>query len=306
MLNGLSEELKDTALKLLANEKYDSLAIGLIDLKEMSYETWAVHEGASEKNLYFDLASVSKVLNLASTYLAHPKWFDEDLKLLLNHQAGLPSWGRLSKHGWRETLKQFPIQKSASVYSDYSPLRLMLELEERQKIKLSNVVREWLDSEVVFWKELPADAICPVTGERDGEPISGVVHDPNAYNLNEFCAHAGLFGTVDGVCRTILNLQDKYKLTEVINQEFDTNKNLDRFVLGWDRAQDLEKTLAGKGCSDRTFGHLGFTGTSVWIDLKKMKGIVILSNATKFYWYDKDGINNIRRTLGNLYWKNNS
>lgn len=295
--------LKDKALELLANEKFDSLAIGLIDLKEMSFESWEVHENPLEKNLFFDLASVSKVLIGASTYLAHPDWFDENLKLLLCHQASLPSWGRLSTSDWKETLKSFPIQKTSAVYSDYSPLRLMLELEERQKVKLSTVIKDWLDSEVKFWKDLPSEAICPVTGERDGEPISGVVHDPNAYNLNQFCSHAGLFGTINGVCRTILNLQEKYKLTEVINREYQTNKNLDRFILGWDRVQDLEKTLAGKGCSEKTFGHLGFTGTSVWIDIEKMKGIVILSNATKYYWYDKDGINNIRRTLGNLYWQ---
>lgn len=298
------ELIKNKALELLANEKFDSLAIGLIDLKEMSYEAWEVHDSPVEKNHYFDLASVTKVLVLGSTYLAHPEWFDENLKLLLCHQGGLPSWGRLSTSDWKQTLKQFPIQKSPAVYSDYSPLRLMLELEERHKIKLSDVIREWLDTEVRFWKDLPANVTCPVTGERNGKPISGVVHDPNAYNLNQFCAHAGLFGTIDGVCRTVLNLQEKYKLTEAIKREYETNKNLDRFILGWDRAQDLEKTLAGKGCSDKTFGHLGFTGTSLWIDLEKMKGIVILSNATKYYWYDKEGINNIRRTLGNLYWQN--
>lgn len=300
------EKLKNTALELLANEKFDSFAIGLIDLKELSYETWACHEDNNiKKNLFFDLASVTKPLVLASSYLAHPEWFDENLKLLLCHQAGLPSWGRISKTDWRSYLKQFPISKSSAVYSDYSPLRLMIELEEKQKIKLQSVIKEWLDPEVVFWKDLASDAICPVSGEREGKPIRGVVHDPNAYNLDEFCSHAGLFGTVDGVCRTILNLQEKYKLCDVINSEYEKNKNLDRFILGWDRAQDLEMTLAGKGCSDRTFGHLGFTGTSVWIDLKKMKGIVILSNATKYYWYDKEGINKIRRTLGSLYWQSN-
>jgi CubicO group peptidase (beta-lactamase class C family) len=76
-----------------------------------------------------------------------------------------------------------------------------------------------------------------------------------------------------------------------------------RFVNGWDRAQDLENTLAGTGCSEHTFGHLGFTGTSIWIDPVKKLGHVILSNATKLYWYDKQDLNNFRRLIGQRIWQ---
>ena len=61
-------------------------------------------------------------------------------------------------------------------------------------------------------------------------------------------------------------------------------------------------TLAGNGCSQATAGHLGFTGTSVWIDFEKEVGHIILSNATQNYWYEKAGLNQLRRTIGQLVW----
>ncbi len=64
-----------------------------------------------------------------------------------------------------------------------------------------------------------------------------------------------------------------------------------------------DDTLAGRGCGEFTFGHLGFTGTSIWIDPEKMKGHVILSNATKFHWFDKTNLNDMRRVIGEQVWK---
>jgi CubicO group peptidase (beta-lactamase class C family) len=51
-----------------------------------------------------------------------------------------------------------------------------------------------------------------------------------------------------------------------------------------------------------TFGHLGFTGTSIWIDPQKKKGHVILTNATKKYYYDRQGLNDLRRQIGEAIW----
>ena len=49
----------------------------------------------------------------------------------------------------------------------------------------------------------------------------------------------------------------------------------ERFILGFDTVQNPSNTLAGAGCSDSCFGHLGFTGTSFWIDAKKEIGHII-------------------------------
>jgi CubicO group peptidase (beta-lactamase class C family) len=66
---------------------------------------------------------------------------------------------------------------------------------------------------------------------------------------------------------------------------------------------DKANTLAGLGCSENTFGHLGFTGTSFWIDLEKARGAVILTNATQSYWYERSGLTNLRKTIGEAIWK---
>ena len=89
-----------------------------------------------------------------------------------------------------------------------------------------------------------------------------------------------------------------------MNEKLYNSQN--RFENGWDRVEDPSSTLAGAGCSNRTFGHLGFTGTSIWIDSVKKLGHVILSNATKNYWYDKKSLNIYRRNLGKLVWENQS
>ncbi len=67
-----------------------------------------------------------------------------------------------------------------------------------------------------------------------------------------------------------------------------------------------ENTLAGNGASDRVFGHLGFTGTSIWIDSACKFGYTLLTNATKDYWYAKKDLNQFRKNLGGLLWQDES
>jgi CubicO group peptidase (beta-lactamase class C family) len=105
---------------------------------------------------------------------------------------------------------------------------------------------------------------------------------------------------VDGVCKTLLKLQQETDLIDLVKRGLVNHPH--RFIFGWDRVENPKETLAGNGCSANTFGHLGFTGTSVWIDADKLMGHVILSNATRDGWYRKDGLNEIRRAIGSLVW----
>ena len=79
-------------------------------------------------------------------------------------------------------------------------------------------------------------------------------------------------------------------------------KSTERFVGGWDRVLDAQNTLAGKGAGPVTFGHLGFTGTSLWIDCNKRKGVAILTNATQKYYYHREALNNLRQKIGEAVW----
>lgn len=297
------DKLKSKAIELLLQQDFDCLAVGVIDFKNNSYECFELtrDKESSTPKYYFDLASVSKVLNLAASYLLHPELFTEEMKLLLDHRGGLPSWGLLDTSNWKEVLLSYEIKESPTLYSDYSALRLMLEIEKKAGVKLSEIVKSYWDNELLFWKDLQGSMHCPVTGFRHGNAISHEIHDPNAYVINEYTSHAGLFSTIRGICQSVINLDRK---TDFVASFKDIDKKKEhRFYQGWDTVENLEQTLAGKCCSAATFGHLGFTGTSLWIDPKIQRGAVILSNATKHYWYDKNGINEIRRTLGEMIWQ---
>ena len=161
----------------------------------------------------------------------------------------------------------------------------------------SFVKGDWNEEALCHWKELKNPHLCPSTGlcVNDKE-IRGVPHDPNAYALGEFCSHAGLFATLDGLAQTLFAMNRNYQLIERVQQEMKRHSH--RFVFGLDRVEDVQATLAGKGCSLETFGHLGFTGTSFWIDAHSLKGHIILTNAT-----NKEGTKDFRRSMGEILWR---
>jgi CubicO group peptidase (beta-lactamase class C family) len=284
----------------------DAVAVGVINFKTEYFDCFEVTnsegvlEVSFEPRIYFDLASLTKPLTNSLAYFLRPDIFSGELELCLNHRGSLPSWGLLPSVGWREQILAYPVREAQTLYSDFSSLRVMLELEKNglnQKEFCSSV---W-DEKTVFWTDLPLDAICLQTGFKRSLPNFGEVHDPNAWNLKTFCSHAGLFSPVDGLCRTLLNYQKKTDFIQKVRSDLSTHKN--RFSWGWDRIENPESTLAGRGCGQFTFGHLGFTGTSIWIDSDRMLGHVILSNAVKYHWFDKANINDIRRALGEVVWQ---
>ena len=154
----------------------------------------------------------------------------------------------------------------------------------------------------VFWKDLN-DEYCPSTGFRSGREIRGVVHDPNAYVIDEFCSHAGAFATIEGLAKTFLKLNESTDFIKRVADEAE-KKCEQRFIWGFDTASKDGNSLAGNGCFKHTFGHLGFTGTSIWIDPQKMIGSLLFSNATKWFWYDKVLLNELRRHTGRRVWEN--
>lgn len=289
----------------MADQHFDSIAVGVIDFNSKSFDSfeWQAGVFSTKPYLYFDLASVTKVLTNSAIRLKHPELFDEKMMLLLNHKAGLPMGGLVSKKKWREEILAYDIVESPTLYSDYSSLRCMLEIEKKSGKRLEDLCTFYFDKELVHWMKLPEDSFSPETGWRNKKIISGEVHDNNCYNISEFISHAGLFATVSGLCRSLLNLEKEVDMIKKVNSAYENQKAEDRYILGFDRVQDLQNTLAGSGASMKTFGHTGFTGTSFWIDIEKMKGAVILTNATQSYWYERTGLTALRKTLGAAIWK---
>ncbi len=300
------DEIKKLAKQLMDNQHFDTLAVGVIDFKTKKYESFELSaEVFSPKPyLYFDLASLTKPLTNSAICLKYPELFDPNIMLLLNHKAGLPVGGLLSKKTWKEEIFSYTIAESETAYSDYSSLRCMLEIEKKSKKSIEELCSYYFDKNLMHWTKLPENSFSPEYGIRNKKIVCGEVHDNNCFNIGTFITHAGLFATIDGLCQSLLNLDELGRMCEQVQKIFSTNpKSTDRFILGFDRVLDPENTLAGKGCSPNTFGHLGFTGTSFWIDLNSMIGSVILTNATQTYWYERSGLNQLRRNLGEAIWQ---
>lgn len=292
--------INDLAKDFLKKSNADAVAIATLDFKKKSFECFQLEKSGQnllndECDIYFDLASLTKPLINAFNFIAHDIK-DKNLELLLNHRAGIPAWGILQRDNWKEQILNFKIHESSTLYSDYSALRFMLEFEKCTGKKLEDIYQDNLDSEVKFWKNLTNERLLQY-GFYNNEPNIGRVHDPNASNLNCFTSHAGLFSTIDGLSRTLVNFDSKFDLLS----RFST-KSLHRFRYGFDTVENPHNTLAGPGCSDLTFGHIGFTGTSFWIDPKRDTGHIILSNATKYHWYDKQELNILRKKVGEIIW----
>lgn len=111
----------------------------------------------------------------------------------------------------------------------------------------------------------------------------GYVHDRNAAALDGVAGHAGLFSSVrdlagfaDAVLGA-LNGRDMPMLSAATVNQFLQKPDRPRRALGWDVARG-DRSSAGDYFSEESFGHTGFTGTSIWIDPKRDLYVVLLTN----------------------------
>jgi serine-type D-Ala-D-Ala carboxypeptidase len=183
------------------------------------------------------------------------------------------------------------------VYSDLGYILLGKIIEEKSGKMLDEFWRHriidplFLQKKLIFphIEEIKSNNFAP-SGylSTTNKKLSGIVHDDNCRILGGITGHAGLFGTAGGIlslCEHILmGYHDKLK-----NHSF-SNKNLQfalkkrknfSWTLGFDTPSP-EGSSSGNYFSKKSVGHLGFTGTSFWIDLQKRISIVILSNRVFF------------------------
>jgi len=141
------------------------------------------------------------------------------------------------------------------------------------------------DSETSMKCSVHRSRIAPT--ERDdwrGRLLQGEVHDENAAAMGGIAGHAGLFGTAESVLAiTGAWLRAHRGQSTMLNgelvREF-TQRRTDvpqsSWALGWDTPS--VPSSSGEYFSSESFGHLGFTGTSVWIDPQRELEVVLLSN----------------------------
>jgi CubicO group peptidase (beta-lactamase class C family) len=141
--------------------------------------------------------------------------------------------------------------------------------------------------------------ICPWSQEK----LSGRVHDDNCRAMGGVAGHAGLFGTAEGIRRVCENIvsqaqglsshpgYDKRLLDKSLKKSPNTT-----WCLGFDSPS--ENSSSGKYLSKMSRGHLGFTGTSFWIDLKNNISIVFLTN--RVLLSKQEDIQKIRPVVHNM------
>jgi CubicO group peptidase (beta-lactamase class C family) len=129
------------------------------------------------------------------------------------------------------------------------------------------------------------------TGVWRGHPVVGVVNDPSAAKLGGVAGNAGLFGPASDVARFAQfmlrqgALADGRPLVRAETVRAFTTKAADfghgteARALGWQALPTGERvSSAGTLFGPRSYGHTGWTGTSLWIDPERDLFVVLLTN----------------------------
>lgn len=180
------------------------------------------------------------------------------------------------------------------VYSDINFI-LMGELVHRLSGKmLSDYSREniFLPLGMKDTMFLPPSSLIPriAPTERDehGVPFRGVVHDPRARAMDGVAGHAGLFSTADDLARFAQMMLNGGRLGHTrlfspltVEKFTEPQTPIDQPILrglGWDIDSPYSSNR-GELFPIGSFGHTGFTGTSIWIDPYTKTYVILLANA---------------------------
>jgi len=258
----------------------------------------------------YDLASLTKplattmlVAGLIEKDLLHfdtlvaqcfAEWRGDDreavtVRDLLEHASGLPA--RLvdqPPEGRREfeheicTMKLEYAPRTKSIYSDLGFILLGFIVADRSSLPFARLHQLFTVGDAVAAPTQPEP-----DDVRRGRMLVGEVHDNYAYALGGAAGHAGLFGTaaeIGPMARVWLKAANSYSFLPFPFSRWDFGK---RFVtkstvpgssraLGWDTM--LTTSSCGVRMSYRAFGHVGYTGTSLWIDPYHDRYYVLLTN----------------------------
>lgn len=216
---------------------------------------------------------------------------------VLRHETGLPAWRNLyvECEGRQQRLvealaraeKDLYTIKAANVkkdlYSDLGFMLLGLLLERSSKRKLQDLWAEFLrelgfnelvslgsQRDIKTDKAVPT-AFCPVRGRT----LVGEVHDENAWALGGFPGHAGLFGSGPAISRYLHLLWSNPLGRKVIEANFSKSTSSGESLLGWRKGRDPSSRTFADG---RACGHMGFTGTALWVDPVTHSYAIVLTN----------------------------
>jgi CubicO group peptidase (beta-lactamase class C family) len=221
------------------------------------------------------------------------------LRMLLAHSSGLPAYEKLFRRTrTKEELLDaaFATQLAAdpgseATYSDIGFIILGIALERIADEPLDRFCQR----EVFGPLGMAHTAFNPPPAWRPSIPptvdddsfrhriIQGEVYDENASVLGGVAAHAGVFAPAHDIAifanamlnggQPILHSETLAVFTRREPSPVGTSR-----ALGWDTPSSPSQS--GKYFSPHSFGHLGYTGTSLWIDAERQLSVTLLTNRT--------------------------
>lgn len=220
------------------------------------------------------------------------------VRLLLAHASGLPSIRLLYREASSRaaafalvdsTRLKYP-PGTEETYSDLGAIVLTQAVEAVYGERLDSLAerRVFQPLGMTSTRFLPPadwqDRIAPTELEPwRGRVLRGEVHDENAALMDGVSGHAGLFSSADDLLKFaewFLSPSGGPPVRPSVLHEFTRRQNIvlgSTRALGWDMPSS-ENSSAGTRLSRNSFGHTGFTGTSLWIDPEQHVAIVLLSN----------------------------
>jgi beta-glucosidase-like glycosyl hydrolase/CubicO group peptidase (beta-lactamase class C family) len=231
----------------------------------------------------------------------NPSWRAKaTVRDLLLHASGLPAHRDYYKtiDGKNAVLKHVmaePLVSEPGTHVEYSDLGFILlgEIVERLTgLELDAVAKDWISEPLGMANTMftpPKNLrsrIAPTENDTQyrERQLQGEVDDANASAMGNVAGHAGLFSTAGDVAvfaQMMLNggiyAHHRLLARETIEQFTARIKIGDSArALGWD--VPVEPSSTGKYFSARSYGHNGFTGTSLWIDPEKDLFVILLTN----------------------------
>ena len=221
------------------------------------------------------------------------------MRMVVTHRGGLEAFAALYKEfkGRDQYLAQINLRPLKStpgtetVYSDWDMILTQLVIERITGKTLDQFVAEKVfgplgmsstmftpDSVKYFSRIAPTE----IDTARGGL-VHGKVHDENANAMGGVSGHAGLFSTAHDLsifAQMLLN-GGEYNGVRIVKASTlarwtAPQSGTSSRALGWDTPS--KNSSSGNYFSARSFGHTGFTGTSVWIDPEKNLFVILLTN----------------------------
>jgi CubicO group peptidase (beta-lactamase class C family) len=276
-------------------------------------------EGAVDPDrTVYDLASLSKVVGTTTAvmllvedgkmslddpvqaYLPEFQGNGKDrvtIRHLLTHTSGLPAgadvYGTTPEEGLLR-LMRVPLGHSPGMNVEYSDVGFVVLFAAAERAAGEPLYR-LLDRRV--FQPLGMNSTTYVMGEgclrcagtsRDrGFAYRGRVHDPISRRLGGIAGNAGLFSTAHDMARFAAMMANGGELEGVrvlraatIRMFTQRQPGTGTRAMGWDTPGAPGTGAAGARVSSRSFGHTGFTGTSIWIDPERGTWVVLLANRT--------------------------